>query len=51
MSTMAYEDPEFAAARFERLCAAGAHLVGFCCGSTPEHIAAAARQRRALLGF
>ena len=51
MSTMAYEDPEFAAARFERLVAAGAHLVGFCCGSTPEHIAAAARQRRILLGF
>jgi 5-methyltetrahydrofolate--homocysteine methyltransferase len=51
MATMAYEDPEFAAARFERLVQAGAHLVGFCCGSTPDHIAAAARERRALLGF
>jgi len=51
MATMAYEDPEFAAARFEGLVAAGAHLVGFCCGSKPAHIAAAARQRRVLLGF
>lgn len=51
MATMAYEDPEFVAARFERLVNAGAHLVGFCCGSTPEHIAATARQRRRLLGF
>jgi 5-methyltetrahydrofolate--homocysteine methyltransferase len=51
MATMAYEDPEFAAARFERLVAAGAHIVGYCCGSTPDHIAASARQRRALLGF
>ena len=51
MATMAYEDPEFVAARFDRLVDAGAHLVGFCCGSTPEHIAATARQRRRLLGF
>ena len=51
MATNAYEDPEFVAARFERLVGAGAHLIGFCCGSTPEHIAASARQRRALLGF
>jgi 5-methyltetrahydrofolate--homocysteine methyltransferase len=51
MATMAYEDPEYVAARFDRLVAAGAHLVGFCCGSTPEHIAASARQRRRLLGF
>jgi 5-methyltetrahydrofolate--homocysteine methyltransferase len=51
MATMAYEDPEFAASRFEQLVGAGAHLVGFCCGSTPEHIAASARQRQRLLGF
>jgi 5-methyltetrahydrofolate--homocysteine methyltransferase len=51
MATMTYEDPEFVAARFERLYRAGAHLIGFCCGSLPEHIAATARQRRALLGF
>lgn len=51
MATMAYEDPEFAAARFEQLVRAGAHVIGFCCGSTPAHIAAAARQRRDLLGF
>ncbi len=51
MATMAYEDPEFVAARFDRLVEAGAHLIGFCCGSTPEHIAATARQRRRVLGF
>ena len=51
MATMSYEDPEFVAARFARLVEAGAHLVGYCCGSTPAHIAATARQRRALLGF
>jgi 5-methyltetrahydrofolate--homocysteine methyltransferase len=51
MATMAYEDPEFAATRFEQLVEAGAHLVGFCCGSTPEHIAASGRERRRLLGF
>ena len=51
MATMAYEDPEFVAARFEQLVDAGAHLVGFCCGSTPEHIAASGRERRRLLGF
>ncbi len=51
MATMTYEDPEFVAARFERLVGAGAHLIGFCCGSMPAHIAAAARQRQSLLGF
>jgi 5-methyltetrahydrofolate--homocysteine methyltransferase len=51
MATMAYEDPAFVAARFEQLVDAGAHLVGFCCGSTPEHIAASGRERRRLLGF
>jgi methionine synthase I (cobalamin-dependent) len=51
MATMAYENPEFVAARFGRLVEAGAHLVGFCCGSTPEHIVATARERRRLLGF
>jgi len=51
MATMAYEDPEFVAARFDRLVEAGAHLIGFCCGSTPAHIAATARERRRLRGF
>lgn len=51
MATMAYEDPDFVAARFGRLVDAGAHLIGFCCGSIPEHIAAMAQQRRHLLGF
>jgi methionine synthase I (cobalamin-dependent) len=48
---MRYEDPDYVAARFERLVGAGAHLIGFCCGSMPEHIAATARRRRAVLGF
>jgi 5-methyltetrahydrofolate--homocysteine methyltransferase len=51
MATMTYEDPEFVAERFERLLAAGADLIGYCCGSMPEHIAATARRRRARLGF
>lgn len=51
MATNAYEDPEFVAARFARFVETGAHLVGYCCGSTPAHIAATARERRALLGF
>ena len=51
MATMSYEDPEFAASRLPRLVGAGAHLVGYCCGSMPEHIAATALRRRALLGF
>jgi methionine synthase I (cobalamin-dependent) len=51
MATGAYEDPDFVARRFGELTEAGAHLVGYCCGSTPEHIAATARQRRAQLGF
>jgi 5-methyltetrahydrofolate--homocysteine methyltransferase len=45
MTTMLYEDPDFVAQRFEGLVEAGADLVGFCCGSTPEHVAAVARQR------
>lgn len=50
MSTMTYEDPAFASARFGRLVEAGAHFVGFCCGSTPDHIAAVVRRRLELLG-
>jgi methionine synthase I (cobalamin-dependent) len=51
MATGAYEDPDFVAGRFQELTEAGAHLVGYCCGSTPAHIAATARERRARLGF
>ena len=51
MATMTYEDPDFVAERFQRLVEAGADLVGFCCGSTPDHVAAAARQRYMLRGF
>jgi methionine synthase I (cobalamin-dependent) len=51
MATMTYEDPKFAAERFGGLIEAGAHLIGFCCGSTPDHIAAAARRRKELCGF
>jgi 5-methyltetrahydrofolate--homocysteine methyltransferase len=36
--------PEEMAARLPELIAAGASLVGGCCGTTPEHIAAFARQ-------
>jgi 5-methyltetrahydrofolate--homocysteine methyltransferase len=50
MATMTYEEPEFVASRFTRLAEAGADLVGFCCGSTPAHIAATARERRARFG-
>jgi 5-methyltetrahydrofolate--homocysteine methyltransferase len=45
MATMQYEDPDFVAQRFQRLVEAGADLVGFCCGSTPAHVAAVARRR------
>jgi 5-methyltetrahydrofolate--homocysteine methyltransferase len=51
MATGVYEDPGFVARRFAELREAGAHLIGYCCGSTPEHIAATARERRAQLGF
>ena len=40
-----YEPPEFAELRFPALCAAGADIIGFCCGSTPDHIRAAAKAR------
>lgn len=44
--TVFKETPEFMAARTRELIAAGARIVGGCCGTTPEHIAAMARAAR-----
>jgi 5-methyltetrahydrofolate--homocysteine methyltransferase len=38
MSSQSYEGPEVAAARLPELLASGAHVIGYCCGSWPEHI-------------
>jgi 5-methyltetrahydrofolate--homocysteine methyltransferase len=38
MSSQSYEGPEVAAARLPELVASGAHVIGYCCGSWPEHI-------------
>jgi 5-methyltetrahydrofolate--homocysteine methyltransferase len=38
MSTQTYEGPDVAAARLPELVGTGAHVIGYCCGSTPEHI-------------
>ena len=38
MSSQSYEGPDVAAARLPELVATGAHVIGYCCGSTPEHI-------------
>ncbi len=40
-----YEPPELAETRFAALHQAGADIIGFCCGSVPDHIRAAARAR------
>ena len=40
------EDPESFAARVSEFAAAGARVVGGCCGSTPEHVAALGRALR-----
>jgi 5-methyltetrahydrofolate--homocysteine methyltransferase len=49
--TVFKETPEFMASRIGELIEAGANIVGGCCGTTPEHIAAmaaaVARRRRA----
>jgi methionine synthase I (cobalamin-dependent) len=37
------EDPESFAARVSAFAASGARVLGGCCGSTPEHVAALAR--------
>ena len=38
MSNQSYEGPDVAAARLPELVGSGAHIIGYCCGSWPEHI-------------
>jgi len=38
MSNQSYEGPDVAAARLPELVRSGAHIIGYCCGSLPEHI-------------
>jgi 5-methyltetrahydrofolate--homocysteine methyltransferase len=38
MSTQSYEGPDVAAARLPEFVRSGAHVIGYCCGSWPEHI-------------
>jgi 5-methyltetrahydrofolate--homocysteine methyltransferase len=44
--TVFKETPEYMASRIEELIRAGANIIGGCCGTTPEHIAAMARAAR-----
>ena len=45
--TLFRETPEYMASRVKELIAAGANVVGGCCGTTPSHIAAMAKAARA----
>ena len=45
--TVFKETPEFMASKVPELIKAGAQIIGGCCGTTPEHIAAMARAARA----
>jgi methionine synthase I (cobalamin-dependent) len=38
MSSQSYEGPDVAAAKLPEFVASGAHVIGYCCGSWPEHI-------------
>jgi 5-methyltetrahydrofolate--homocysteine methyltransferase len=38
MSNQSYEGPDVAAARLPELVRTGAHIIGYCCGSSPEHL-------------
>ena len=38
MSNQSYEGPDVAAAKLPELVRTGAHIIGYCCGSLPEHI-------------
>ena len=40
------ETPEYMASRVQELIAAGANIIGGCCGTTPDHIAAMAKAAR-----
>jgi 5-methyltetrahydrofolate--homocysteine methyltransferase len=44
------ETPEYMGSRVGELIAAGARIVGGCCGTTPAHIAAMAQAARGLRG-
>ena len=46
--TLYKETPEFMASHMAELIAAGARIIGGCCGTTPAHIAALGRAARAL---
>ena len=43
MSNQSYEGPDVAAARLPELVRTGAHIIGYCCGSLPEHIEVTAK--------
>jgi 5-methyltetrahydrofolate--homocysteine methyltransferase len=45
--TVFKETPEFMASKVKDLIEAGAQIIGGCCGTTPEHIAAMARAIKA----
>jgi 5-methyltetrahydrofolate--homocysteine methyltransferase len=47
--TVFKETPEFMASRVPELIKAGAQIIGGCCGTTPDHIAAMARAAKAQL--
>jgi methionine synthase I (cobalamin-dependent) len=46
--TVYQETPEFMAAQIPELIAAGANIIGGCCGTTPAHIAAIAAKVRGM---
>jgi 5-methyltetrahydrofolate--homocysteine methyltransferase len=48
--TVFKETPEYMASRVRELIEAGAHIVGGCCGTNPDHIAAIAGVARELAG-
>lgn len=46
--TVFLESPDYMASRVRELIEAGANIIGGCCGTTPEHIAAMAKAARSL---
>jgi len=50
MSNQSYEGPDVAAAKLPELVNSGAHIVGYCCGSLPEHIRVTAEGLDKLVG-
>ena len=47
--TVFKDTPEFMASKVNDLIKAGAQIIGGCCGTTPDHIAAMARAARAIV--